>query len=217
MLASRSRNASASSAVKPKVMYCTALILSSLLRPSSNRARRVWASPIFRKTRSSMPRNFSSASRRLVWSSISRKRVALKFPGRRDQLVVDVDLLADLVQVTDALGPQHLLYLEDHRGPVLEHQRDLVPHRYPPVLLEIDDLAAERVALLLVGAGADDVVQRDLFHCAKETVRKRPSFAAPTPRAVSARVRGGKRPGQRTGAINRRPRGPCRRRPAGPC
>ncbi len=89
----------------------------------------------------------------------SRKSVADSSPGRRQQPVVDVQLVLDLLVGDHLLGPGHLLHLEPHGQPVLEGQGDHRPDADPPELLHGDDLGPELVPLPLVGALVGDVVE----------------------------------------------------------
>ena len=66
------------------------------------------------------------------------------------QRIVDRDLLGDLVEVDDALGPDHLLDLEPHGLAVLEHERQVAADGHPPLGLQRDDRATTLVAHLLV-------------------------------------------------------------------
>ncbi len=81
-----------------------------------------------------------------------------------DELVVGGDLAGDGVVGEHALGARHLLHLEAHGVGVLEHDGDEVAERDAAALLHRDDRGAELVALALVGAVVDDVVDGELPH-----------------------------------------------------
>src|SRR6058998_1233538 len=86
--------------------------------------------------------------------------------------VVDLDLLRDPLRVHEPLSADHLLDLEPHGLPVLEDEREIAAHGDATVPLELDDLAAPRVADLLVVDEVQDLRRLELPHGSLlETVR----------------------------------------------
>ena len=80
------------------------------------------------------------------------------------QLVVDVELLLEPILGHDALGPDHLLDLEQNGAPVLEQKAQAVADSDPASAREGDDLGAERVARLLVRVQVLEILTDDLLH-----------------------------------------------------
>src|SRR5687768_11185550 len=81
-----------------------------------------------------------------------------------NQLIIDRDLLANLVEVGDFFRPQHFLYLKDHGVAILENDRDLVAQRNPSYLLFFYNVLAKLLAHVLVSRESEDVVENNLVH-----------------------------------------------------
>src|SRR5690242_18467472 len=120
---------------------------------------------------------------RLVFDFKKERRA--QFVAVGNQLVVDVDLLADLVEIADSFRAQHFLNLKCHRIAVFEYQRHPIAERNAPPLLLIDDIFTEFVAHLFVGGKSEDVVENDLLHD-PETVGS-PNLFKPARRRGSTR------------------------------
>src|SRR5262245_20165337 len=83
---------------------------------------------------------------------------------RRDELVVRLDLLLDLLVGEHALDACHLLDLKAHRVRVLERDRQEVAELDAATLLHRNDVPPELGALTFVLAQVLDVVERQLSH-----------------------------------------------------
>src|SRR3970040_95420 len=92
-----------------------------------------------------------------------------------NKLVVNLDLLANFVQIGNALGAQHLLDLKNHGIAILEDNRNLVPDRDPTLFLFFNDIVAKLLTNLLVSRKAEDIIENDLVHSApKGFIRNAP-------------------------------------------
>src|SRR5262245_8187283 len=93
-----------------------------------------------------------------------QKERGAQFSRRRDQPIVDLDFLPNLIQVGDFFRPHYLLDLKDNRVPVLEDQSHLVSHRNTSAPFNLDNALARLLPLFFIGGVAYDVLQYDLVH-----------------------------------------------------
>ena len=82
----------------------------------------------------------------------------------RDELVVGLDLVEDGRLARDALGPEHLLDLHQHRVPILEDTGRVLAEPQAPRLLLLDDTGAETIADRLVFGEPEDLCSFDRLH-----------------------------------------------------
>src|SRR5215475_13058946 len=105
-----SRNAAHASENKGKRTYCTALRLSSLLRPGSNTAGTEKPVPMRRETALSIPIRRTSSDPFLLRNL--DQHCGRQLSPMRNQFVVDLYFKAHLVDVGNVFSPQHLLNLK---------------------------------------------------------------------------------------------------------
>src|SRR4029079_10043239 len=85
-----------------------------------------------------------------------QKKRGAQLSAAGNQLVVDVDLLANLVEIADSCGAEHFLNLKGHGVAVLEYQGYPIADRDAPLFFLVDDILAEFVAHFFVSGKSEN-------------------------------------------------------------
>jgi hypothetical protein len=110
-----------------------------------------------------------------------------QFSGGREECIIHIQLLLDLLRIDNFLDTNHLLNLKPERLSIFEYQCDLVTDGDAPTALQGDDGLAVRITLSLVLILGDQVILCQKLHRLTNRFALYTKFSAIAPQAIGSR------------------------------